>query len=138
MKTYIASFAIALALAGCTNGQADADVTANNVASFPGAPAAAAGQLAAQSIRTDAAVTVDVQQDLASLSNVGTPSAVISKNTVSGPDLAVVRHIKATIAAEDGKMPAELVSDVDVPKGSTEVDLPLLISDSQVLAYLQE
>jgi hypothetical protein len=117
MKPYIALFAIALA--GCTNGQADADVTANNVAMFPGAPAPAAGQpLAAQPMTTDGSVTLDLQQDLASLSNVGTPSAVISKNTVSGPDLAVVRHIKATIAAEDGKLPARLVSDVDVPSAA--------------------
>jgi hypothetical protein len=134
MKSYIALFAFALA--ACTNGQAEVDVTASSAASFPGAPAAA--QVPTGGLTTDGIVTLDFQKDLASLSGMGTLSAVISKNAISGPDLSFVDHIKATITSEDGKMPIELACDVDVPKNTTEVELSLLISDSKVLEYLTE
>jgi hypothetical protein len=137
MKRYIALFGIALA--ACTNGTGEVDVTASNSATFPGAPLpAGAAQFNGESVTTDASVTLDVQGDLASLSNLGTLTAEISKNTISGPDLAVVQHIRATIETKDGKMPAQPASEVDVPANSTEVELPLSMSDSQVLDYLTE
>jgi hypothetical protein len=137
MKRYIPLLAIALA--ACTNGTGEVDVTTTNAATFPGAPAGALGQpLRAESVTTDASVTVDVQGDLASLSHLGTLSGDISKNTVSGADLAFIQHIKATIETKDGKMPVQTASDVAVPPNSTEVELALAISDSQVLDYLQE
>jgi hypothetical protein len=135
MKRHIALFAIALA--GCTNGVAEVDETTSNVATFPGAPAAAAGQLSAD-LTTDAIVTMDVQKDLASLNGLGTLTLTISKNAVSGADLAFVKHIKATIEAQDGTMPIELASDVEVPPHSTEALLPLQISDARLLEYLTE
>jgi hypothetical protein len=137
MKPYIALFAIALV--GCTNGQGEVDVTATNVATFPGAPVGTAAEaLATESLTSDAIVTLDVRRDIASLRDMGTLSAVISKNAISGSDLSFIRHIKATMAAKDGKMPVELVSDIDLPPNSTDVELALLISDARVLDYLSE
>ncbi|HXN31834.1 MAG TPA: hypothetical protein VN894_08235 [Polyangiaceae bacterium] len=137
MKRYIALFAIALA--ACTNGQGEVDVTSTNSATFPGVPLSAGeGQLRAESVTTEAPLALDVQSDLASLSNLGALTGVISKNSISGADLSVVRHIRATIETADGKMPAQLASDVDVPADSTEVELALSMSDAQVLDYLTE
>jgi hypothetical protein len=136
MKTYIALFAVALA--ACTNGQAEVDVTATTAALFPGPPADVRGQVPTEAMTTDGVVTLDFQKDLASLANMGTLTAVISKNAISGPDLSFVDHIKATIATEDGKIPEQLAFDVDVPRNTTELELALLISDSQVLDYMTE
>lgn len=137
MKPYATLFA--LALAGCANGQGEVDVTAANAATFPGAPAAARGPMGnAAAWTTDGYVTLDLKNDLASLSDIGTLSGAIAKNALSGPDLAFIEHIKATIATEDGKMPVELASDVEVPRNSTEVELALSMSDSRVLEYLTE
>jgi hypothetical protein len=90
------------------------------------------------STTTDASLTLDFQDDLASLGNLGALSATISQNSVSGTDLNVIRHIRATLATKDGTIPEQVASDVDVPEASTEVELPLLISDSQLLAFLSE
>jgi hypothetical protein len=136
MKPYIALFAIALG--ACTNGQGEVDVTTSNSATFPGVPASVAANLHGQSVTTEASVPVDVQKDIASLSNLGALSAAISKNTIAGPDLSVVQHIKATIETADGKMPEQLASEVDVPNGATEVELGLSMSDAQMLDYLSE
>jgi hypothetical protein len=137
MKPYVTLFAIALV--GCTNGQGEIDVTSTNVATFPGASVDTAGQaLSAEALTSDASVTLDVQKDIASLSDVGKLTAAVSKNTISGSDLAFVRHIKVTMATEDGKIPAEVVSDAELPANSTEAELALLISNSKVLEYLSE
>jgi hypothetical protein len=137
MKPYLAIFAIALG--ACATGQGEVDVTATNSATFPGAPPIPAGaQLGAESVTTDGAVTLDVRSELASLSNLGTLTAAISENAISGADLSVVHHIKATIETADGKMPAQLASDVDVPPNSAEVDLALSITNAQLLDYLTE
>lgn len=136
MKPYIALFAITLG--ACATGQGEVDVTATNSATFPGAPPIPAGVLGAESVTTDGAVTLDVQSELASLSNLGTLTAAISENAISGADLSVVHHIKATIETADGKMPAQLASDVDVPANSAEVDLALSITNAQLLDYLTE
>jgi hypothetical protein len=137
MKPYATLFAIALA--GCASGQGQVDVTAANVATFPGAPAGAREQVHGAGVSsTDGYVTVDVQKDLASLSTLGALTLTVDRNGLSGPDLAFIQHIKATIVAEDGKLPIELASDVDVPKNSTDIELPLELSDERVLAYLTE
>jgi hypothetical protein len=137
MKTCIALFAIALA--ACTNGQGQADVTMENTVSFPGAPAGTPDvALTSMSLTTDGAVTVNVQDELESMGKLGTLSATVSKNALSGASLAAIQHIRTTIATADGKMPEELLTDVDVPQNSTEIDLPLLISDGEVLDYLKE
>jgi hypothetical protein len=128
--------AVLTACAACTNGQAEVDVTADHVATFPGAPEAQA--LAGAVMTTDAIVQIDAHVELTSLGDVGAVHTTIAKNTVTGPDLAFVRHIRATIAADDGTMPATLLSDTDVPANATEVTLPLAIRDDQVVAYLRE
>ncbi len=137
MKPYIALCAIALV--ACATGQGEVDVSTSNSATFPGVPLSAGGaQLRADPVTTEGSVTLDVQSDLASLSNLGALTAAISKNSISGPDLSVVQHIRATVETADGKMPAQLASDVDVPSSSSEVELALSMSDAQLLAYLQE
>jgi hypothetical protein len=136
MKTSIAL--LALAFLGCTNGQGEVDVTSTNVATFPGAPAALPSQAADLALTTEGDVTLDVQKDLESLKNLGSLSAAVSKNGVTGADLSFLQHVKLTIAAKDGQLPAQLLSDADVPQGSTEVELPMLIENSQLLDYLSE
>jgi hypothetical protein len=129
---------LAVAIAGCTNGQAEIDVTTTTVATFPAPPAGAARALGDQAVITDASVTLDVKKDLASLSNLGTLSGEVSKNVVAGQDLDLLEHIKVTIESKDGQMPARLLSEVDIPRHSTEVALPLLVVDSLILEYLTE
>jgi hypothetical protein len=134
MKRFIALFAVALG--ACALGQGQVDVSTSKSATFPGAPAGK--DLAGVSTTTDASLTLDFQDDLASLGNLGALSATMSQNSVSGTDLNVIRHIRATLATKDGTIPEQVASDVDVPEASTEVELPLLISDSQLLAFLSE
>lgn len=128
-----------LACAACTNGQGEVDVTASTVVTFP-APSAALQRQAASvdSVTTESIVTLDLQKDIASLSDLGTLSVAGLQNALSGADLGYVRHVKATIAALDGKLAEQLLCDVEVPTDSASVQLPLSISDSQVLAYLKE
>ncbi|MDP9150818.1 MAG: hypothetical protein M3O36_12880 [Myxococcota bacterium] len=135
--TIIGSFV--LACAACTNGQGEVDVTASTALTFPAAPAVVQQQAASlEAVTTDTLVTLDLQKDLASLSDLGTLSVSGSESSLSGGDLAFLRHIKATVAAADGTMPEQLLCDVDVPRNATTMGLPLSISDSQVLAYLKE
>jgi hypothetical protein len=137
MKTYIALLAVALG--ACTAGQGQADVTMENSVTFAGAPAGIADvPVPAGSIPMDGAVTVDVHDEIESMSKLGTLTATVSKNALSGPSLAAIQHIRSTIATEDGKLPVELLTDVDVPAGTTELELPLLVSGAQILDYLQE
>ncbi len=146
MKTTFSRFAalLPLAIAACTNGQGQADVTMENAVTFPGVPASVdgvavpVGSLPTEALTTDGAITVDVQDELESMGKLGTLSATVSKNSLSGAELSLIDHIKTTIATADGKMPVEVLTDVDVPKNATEIDLPLSIPASEVLAYLEE
>ncbi len=133
MKSFIAIFA--LALGACAVGQGEVSVSSSDIATFPGAGVPVP---AGESVTTDASVMLDFQSDLKSLSDLGTLSGTISQNSISGPDLSLIRHIRATIAAKDDKLPEQVASDVDVPEASTQIELPLLISDAQVLAFLAE
>jgi hypothetical protein len=138
-STMASAIALTTALAACTNGQGDVDVSLNNVATFPAAPPEAVALADGATVTTDAFVTVDLQKDIESLSKFGEITAEISKDTISGTDLSFVDHVKATIVTEDGTMPVQVLADRDVPGGSSVIDLsPLLISDSLVLAYLSE
>jgi hypothetical protein len=138
MKTYIALFATA-ALFACTNGQGEVDVTTTNVATFPAAPAAAAGpRPTTETLTAEAEIRLDVHEDLKSLANLGTLTGAISRNAISGSDLSFVQHIKTTIATQDGRMPAQVLSDADVPQDAPEIELPRLISDDLILEYLKE
>ncbi len=137
MKPYIGLFAVALV--ACANGQGEVDVSSTNAATFPGAPSEVPGSaLAGAVMTTEGSVTLDLRKDLASLSDLGTVSVAISQDSISGADLGFIQHIKATIESEDGKLPVQVASDVDVPAHSTEIELPLLISDSQALEFLTE
>ena len=137
MKTLALSLAVALA--ACTNGQGEVDVTSTHTATFPGAPAAVAGlPIADADMTTEADVTVNVKSELDSLDGIGALSAVISENAVSGANLAVVEHITVTIATLDGHMPAATFADVAVPSGSTSIELPAMMSGTDVLGYLKE
>ena len=135
MKKTIALFG--LAMAACTNGQGNVDVTTSNQATFP-APVALPGALGQISLTTETDVTLDVHGDLASMAKVGTLGVVISQDSVSGADLAQVDQITATIATADGTMPAQPLGRAIVQAGSTEVGLSSLLSDAQALGYLQE
>ena len=138
MKKHIGLFAFALA--GCTNGQAAVDVTSVDEATFPAASISGplGQQLAGQALATDTSLPLDVHGELQSLSNLGPLTAVISKDTVSGPDLSFVQHIHATVAAQDGTMAEQVLCDVDVPPDTTSFDIPRLISDATILSYLIE
>jgi hypothetical protein len=93
---------------------------------------------ASSAMTTEGEVTLDVHDELASMAKLGSLSAAISKDTVSGADLSLVDHVTATIAAADGTLPARLLAQVDVPPSSTEVALAAAMVDSQVLDYLKE
>ncbi len=92
-----------------------------------------------QSVTTDSFVTIDIQKDLESLTKLGPVTAEVSKNAISGADLSFVKHVQATIETEDGSMPLQVLTDIDVPSGAQELSLsPMKIPDAQVLAYLAE
>ena len=135
MKKTIALFA--LAMAACTNGQGNVDVTTSNQAAFR-APIALPSALGQVSLTTETDVNLDVHGELASMAKVGTLGVVISQDSVSGADLAQVDQITATIATADGTKPAQPLGRAIVQPGSTEVRLSSLLSDAQVLGYLQE
>jgi hypothetical protein len=137
MKRYIPLLAVALF--ACTNGQGEVDVTVSNQATFPGAPAAVAQELANQTVTTDSFVTVDVQNDIAQIAKLGSLTAVISENEVTGSDLSFIKHVKATMETEDSSMPLVVLADLDVPPNATVLSLsPLQVSDATVLAYISE
>lgn len=128
---------LGLAMAACTNGQGNVDVTTSNRATFP-APVALPGALGQVSLTTETDVNLDVHRDLASMAKVGTLGVIISQDSVSGADLAQVDQVTATIATADGTMPARPLGRAIVELGSTEVGLSSLPSDPEVLRYLQE
>jgi hypothetical protein len=137
MKRYLPL--LAFALFACTNGQGEVDVTVSNQATFPGAPAAAIQALGNQPVTTDSFVTVDVKSDLEQIGKLGSLTAVISENLVTGSDLSFLKHVKATMETEDGSMAPAVLADLDVPDGATQLDLnPMLVSDATVLAYIEE
>ena len=117
MKRYIPLLAVALF--ACTNGQGEVDVTVSNQATFPGAPAGAAQLLGNQVVTTDSFVTVDVKSDLEQIGKLGSLTAVISENVVTGTDLSFIKHVKATMETEDGSMPVAVLADLDVPADAT-------------------
>jgi hypothetical protein len=137
MNKYIGLFAVGLF--ACTNGQGHVDVTSEDIVTFP-APSAVTGAQSHEdaALTTDAELTLDLHGDLQSLSNLGPLSGSVSKDTVSGSDLAFVRHIQATIGSSDGTMTSSLLCDVDVPRGVTSFDIPRLISDGLLFEYLSE
>lgn len=142
MKKLIALFTLAttaaMALAGCAAGQGQVDVSTSHTATFPGITPDAAKLLPPGDMTTNAAVTLDVSKDIAQLSGYGKITATISKDSVEGSDLAFIHRIKATILTTDGKLPAVLLADVEVPANSQEVPLTALISNDQILNYLAE
>jgi hypothetical protein len=137
MKRSIALFA--LALAACTNGQGQADVTMENTVTFAGVPAGTPDiTLPTVAITTDGSISIDVKDEIASMGKLGTLSATVSKNELAGDSLVQIQHIKTTIATADGTIAEEVLTDVDVPANSHSVELPLLLPDAQVLDYLEE
>lgn len=137
MKRFVALLAIVVG--ACTQGDAEFDVTQTHVASFPGVPASVlARSTPGQVLTASAPITLDARSELDQFGNLGSMTLSISENQLSGTDLGLLQHVSATIATADGKMPSQPLSDVDVPAGSTLVNLPLLLSDADVLQYLME
>jgi hypothetical protein len=128
---------LAMAIAGCANGQGDLDVTTSKQARFPVA-IALPGALGQVSWTTATDVNVDVHDQLASMAKVGTLSVTASQDSVSGADLALVDQVTATIASADGTMPVQPLASIVVPTDSVEVELSILLSSTQALAYLRE
>jgi hypothetical protein len=136
MKMYCALFAIAFT--ACATGQGEVDVTTSHDAAFPGVPADVASRMPPGGVTSEADLTLDLKDDIDSLAKFGTVSAAITKNTISGSSLAVVRHITVTMATQDGKMPVQPFADVQLSRDSTDVELVSRMGDAQVLAYLRE
>jgi hypothetical protein len=149
MKRYFSLLAIPLL--GCTVGQGQVDLSETGTVTFRGLSALVgdsvatdpqgmrdANALSDSPVTTDSTVSLNVKADLASIGDIGKLTAEISNSSLSGPSLATISHIKATLETEDGTMPEQVVTDIDVPAQSTEVSFPFMISDSQVLAYFAE
>ncbi|HSY22772.1 MAG TPA: hypothetical protein VK841_11685 [Polyangiaceae bacterium] len=140
-RTAIALFAIALA--ACTNGQGQADVTLQNTVVFGGMGDAGVAvpsnvMLPNVAVTTDGEISIDCESELASMGKIGTLSATVSKNELSGDGLLQMQHIKAMITSADGSLPELLLTDLDVPENTTSIELPLSMSDATVLEYLEE
>ncbi|MBV9947792.1 MAG: hypothetical protein JOZ69_13135 [Myxococcales bacterium] len=133
-------FLLAIApLAGCTHGQGEVDVSSTNVASFPVAPAALQAQAnASGDVTTEASIVLDLKDELASLGDLGSLSAEVSKNSLSGAGLGFIHHIRATLETADGALPETLATEADVPPATAELDLPLAVSSAALLRYLTE
>jgi hypothetical protein len=140
-RTVIALFAIALA--ACTNGQGQADVTLQNTVVFGSVGEAGVAVpsnvvLPNVAVTTDGEISIDCESELASMGKIGTLSATVSKNELSGDGLLQMQHIKAMIVSADGSLPEQLLTDLDVPENTTSIELPLSMSDAKVLDYLEE
>jgi hypothetical protein len=140
-RTVIALFAIALA--ACTNGQGQADVTLQNTVVFGGADDAGVAlpsnvMIPNVDVTTDGEISIDCESELASMGKLGSLSATVSKNELSGDGLLQMQHIRATIASADGALPEQQLTDLDVPENTTSIELPLSMSDAKVLDYLEE
>ncbi len=138
---------IALALVACVKGQEEVDITNTRQVTFPGIPAQTQIQAPAQAqsrgspaapATTDSIVTFDVHDGFAALRGMGPLTAAFSTHTLSGADLGNVTHVRAVIRTTDAVMPERLLSETDVVSGSSEVALPLAMTDSEILAYLME
>jgi hypothetical protein len=126
----------AVPLVGCLQGQESFDVSETQAVDFPGM-SGATPKAVQGSATTESHVQIDLRKQFASLG--GRPSsAVFSKNGLSGSALAIIAHVHATISTADGSMPVALWSDADVPAGSSEVELPSVLSSDQFLEYLEE
>ena len=136
MRAYVAL--LTLAVAACANGVGEVDENFSAVAIVPGASPALLAAFGGDEVTVDAPLVLDEKSELSSLGDLGALSLSVSKNSLSGPDLSGVRHVKATIGSKDGKIPQQLAAEADVPAGSTEVELPLLIDDHQLLDCLTE
>ncbi len=143
-RTILALLGIAaLATSACTNGQGQADVTLQNTVVFGGVGDAGVAlpanvMLPNVAVTTDGEISFDCQSELASMGKIGTLSATVSKNELSGNGLLQMQHIRAMILSADGSMPEQLLADIDIPENSTSIDLPLSMSDAKVLDYLEE
>ena len=142
-RTVLALLGICLAAAACTNGQGQADVTLQNTVVFGGAGDAgvvvpAGVTLPDTAVTTDGEISIDCQSELASMGKIGTISATVSKNQLSGDGLLQMQHITAMIASADGSMPEQLLTDLEIPQNTTSIELPLSMSDAKVLDYLEE
>ena len=129
---------IAVALVGCVAGREQVEVTRTQVVTFPGVVPDAHEPSATDARATDALVKLDMHQDLAALRALGSLVGTFSTNSLSGPGLADVTHVRVTIATTDGALPVRLLSEADVPGGSRQVELPLSMTGDQVLDYLAE
>jgi hypothetical protein len=139
----IAIALFAIALAACTNGQGQADVTLQNTVVFGGAGDAGVAipsdvVLPNVAVTTDGEISIDCESELASMGKIGTLSATVSKNELSGDGLLQMQHITAMIASADGALPEQVLTDLDVPENTTSIELPLSMSDAKVLDYLEE
>jgi hypothetical protein len=142
MKRTIAAL-FAIALGACTNGQGQADVTLQNTVVFGGAADAGIAipsnvVIPNVAVTTDGDISIDCESELESMGKIGTLSATVSKNELSGDGLLQIQHIKATIVSADGAFPEQLLTDLDVPENTTSIELPLSMSDAKVLDYLEE
>lgn len=127
----------ALPLIACVQGQESFDVTETQTVNFPGLPAAAVQAIQGARV-TESHVRVDMHSAFDSLGGQGALNAAISQNSLSGSGLALIDHVRATIATSDGKLPELLWSEADVPTNSSEIELPSSMSADQLVKYLEE
>jgi hypothetical protein len=131
---------LATALAACTQGEGQLDVSEVHVATFPAVVATGSAEqaLMTQAQSVDTIIYVDLRSELSTLGDLGSPSMTVTKNEVSGSAVANLQHFAVTIASRDGTIAEKPLSDIDVAPNSSSVDLPLLISTGELLDYLQE
>ena len=130
---------LATALAACTQGQGELDISETHVATFSAMGANSPLQaLATHAQSVDTTIYLDLRKELSTLGDIGSPSLKVTKNEITGSALANLQHFAVTIASKDGTLPETPLSDVDVPANSTSIDLPLLISPGELLNYLKE
>jgi hypothetical protein len=127
------------ALAACTQGQGEVDISETHVATFPAVTVTCPVQsLMTHTRSVDTTIYLDLQKELSTLGDLGSPSLEVTKNEITGSALANLQHFAVTIASRDGTIAEKPLSDVDVPPDSAAIELPMLISAGELLDYLKE
>ncbi len=137
MLRFTPALPLLLSLAACAVGQAQVEVTETHDATFPGVARGASDELPASSTESTN-VGFDVSSTIASWGSYGKLSAVVSQDELTGPGLAVVRHVSAAIAPASHPSSALPLAEADVPPGSTHVALAREMDDAVLFGLLEQ
>ena len=116
----------------CVEGTVSDNASIHEQVSLPGSKqlaseVAAAPFLSGQIQLPPQTFTFDISQAVSQLSQVGTLSLTVQKNTISNTDLNFVNEVVVLVQPSDGSAPVVVISDYMVPANpGPSIDMPVL------------